>query len=149
MKLTRCTPSSCGPTGLARIADFDEWLRHPFAGFPALGNLFDVGSFFDRSSATRLATDVYEDKENYFARFEVPGVKKDDVKIELVDRMLTVSVERREKTSDGEQSYSLSRSVSVPEGVDSEKIGAKLEDGMLTVTLPKQESRKPRTIEVN
>lgn len=141
MKLTRYTPSF----DLGRVADFDQWLRHPFAGFPAVGQL--LGDFLP--AAGRLATDVYEDKDNYYARFELPGVKKEDVKVEVHDRLLTVSAKRREKTSESEQSFSLSRSVSVPEGVRSDAIGAKLEDGILTVTLPKQEQRKPKLIEVN
>lgn len=144
MKLARYTPSS-----LARVTDFDEWLRNPFAGFPAAGPMFDLGRFFGGSPATQLATDVYEDTDNYFARFELPGVKKEDVKIELNDRMLSVSVDKRTKSEAGEQSYSLSRSVSVPDSVAADKISAKLEDGLLTVTLPKQEHRKPRTIDIN
>ena len=140
MKLTRYTPSSLG-----RISDFDEWLRHPFAGFPALGGFFDLA---DRNTPARLATDIFEDVENYYARFEVPGVKKEDVKLELTDRLLTVTAEKREKSGNTEQSYSLTRSVSVPEGVAEDKISAKLEDGVLTVTLPKQENRKPRAIDI-
>lgn len=143
MKLTRCNPSGYAP---AQVADFDQWLRNPFASFPAFGSLFDLG--FSSAVPARLATDVYEDADSYYARFEVPGVKKEDIKVELHDRLLTVSVERREKSEEGEQSYSMSRSVSVPDSVAPDRIGAKLEDGLLTVTLPKQEQRKPRTIQV-
>ncbi len=145
MKLTRFA----SPSGLARVTDFDEWLRNPFAGFPAMGGLFDFGRMFAGTPAAQLATDVYEDANNYYARFEIPGVKKEDVKVELNDRMLTVSAERKTKAEGGEQSFSLSRSVSVPDSVAADKIGAKLEDGMLTVTLPKQENRKPRTIDIS
>lgn len=144
MKLTRPNPAN-----LARVADFDEWLRHPFAGFPAFGSLFDVGNFFGANVPARLATDVYEDADNFYARFEIPGVRKEDVKLELHDRMLTVTAEKREKSGEDERSYSLSRSVSVPDSVAEDRISAKLENGLLTVALPKQEHRKPRTIEVN
>jgi len=142
MKLTRYTPSF----DLGRVADFDQWLRHPFASFPAVGQL--LGEFLPNGSG-RLATDVHEDQNNYYASFELPGVKKEDVKVEVHDRLLTVSADRREKEDDKEQSFSLSRSVSVPEGVRADAIAAKLEDGILTVTLPKQESRKPKLIEVS
>jgi HSP20 family protein len=144
MKLTRCIPSS-----LAGVSDFDQWLRHPLAGFPAFGHLADVGSFFGANAPARLATDVYEDADNFYARFEVPGVKKEDVKLELHERLLTVNVERREKVGETEQTYTLTRSVAVPDTVLADDITAKLEDGLLTVTLPKQEERKPRTISVN
>jgi HSP20 family protein len=143
MKLTRCNPTGYAP---AQVADFDQWLRHPFASFPAFGGLLDLG--FTSAAPARLATDVYEDADNYYARFEVLGVKKEDVKVELHDHLLTVSAEKRDKSAEGEQAYSLSRSVSVPDSVDPDRIGAKLEDGLLTVTLPKQEQRKPRTIQV-
>jgi HSP20 family protein len=145
MKLIRSNPSS-----LARVSDFDEWFRHPFAGLPSLGHFFsNLGEVFPGVSGDKLAVDVHEDKDNYFASFEVPGVKKEDVKIELNNGLLTVSAEKREKDGDNESSYSLTRSVSVPEGVNVEAIAAKLEDGILNVTLPKAEHRKPRTITLN
>lgn len=144
MKIARYTPSF----DLGRVAEFDQWLRHPFAGLPAVGQL--LGELLPGGpSSGRLATDVYEDKDSYHARFELPGVKKEDVKVEVQDRLLTVTAERREKSEAGEQAYSLSRSVSVPDGIQAENIHAKLEDGVLTVTLPKQENRKPKLIEVN
>ena len=142
MKLIRSNPSSLG-----RVSDFDEWFRHPFAGLPSLGQFFsNLGEVFPGVSGDKLAVDVHEDKDNYFASFEVPGVKKEDVKIELNNGLLTVSAEKREKDGENESSYSLTRSVSVPEGVNIETIAAKLEDGILNVTLPKAEHRKPRTI---
>ncbi len=142
MKLARYTPSF----DLGRVADFDQWLRHPFAGFPAVGQL--LGEFLP-GAAGRLAADVYEDQDNYYARFELPGVKKEDVKVEVHDRLLTVSTQRQTKAEGQEESYSLSRSISVPESVRPEAIAAKMEDGILTVTLPKQEERKPKLIQVN
>ncbi|MBE2284312.1 MAG: Hsp20/alpha crystallin family protein [Prosthecobacter sp.] len=142
MKLIRSTPSSLG-----RVSDFDEWFRHPFAGLPSLGQFFNnLSEVFPGVPGDRLAVDVHEDKDNYYASFEVPGVKKDDVKIELNNGLLTVSAEKREKNGDNESSFSLTRSVSVPDGVSADGIAAKLEDGILNVTLPKAENRKPRTI---
>lgn len=143
MKLTRFTPSF----DLGRVADFDQWLRHPFAGFPAVGQF--LNELIPASASGRLATDVHEDKDNFYALFELPGVKKEDVKVEVHDRLLTVTADRREKSDDKEESLSLSRSISVPEGIKGEAISAKLEDGILTVTLPKEEQRKPKTIEVS
>src|SRR6187431_2641609 len=145
MKLTRYNnPSS----SLARVTDFDEWFRNPFAGLPAFSRLFDwEGS--GSQALGRLATDIHEDKDNYYASFEVPGVKKEDVKIELNDRLLTVTADRKEKTGERESSFTSARSISVPDGVKSDGILAKLEDGILTVTLPKNEERKPRNIDVS
>jgi HSP20 family protein len=144
MKLTPYNPSS----SLSRVTDFDDWFRNPFASLPALSRFFDWEGGFGSQALGRLATDIHEDKDNYYASFEVPGVKKEDVKIELNDRMLTVTVDHREKSGDSESSYSSTRSISVPDSVKSDGIVAKLEDGILTVTLPKSEERKPRTINV-
>ena len=103
MKLTRFNPAN-----LARVSDFDEWFRHPFSGFPSLGQFFgNLPQFMTTNGSGRLAADIYEDKDNYFAQFEVPGVKKEDVKVELNNQLLTVTVEKKEKTGEGEESYML------------------------------------------
>ena len=131
-------------------AAFHSMGRHPLAGLPSLSSFINnLGEVFPGVAGDKLAVDVHEDKDNYFASFEVPGVKKEDVKLELHNGLLTVSAEKREKDGEKESSYSLTRSVSVPEGVNAEAIVAKLEDGILTVTLPKQEQRKPKLIAVN
>lgn len=146
MKLIRSNPTS----SLGRVADLEEWFRHPLAGIPSLGQFFNnLSEVLPNVTHDRLSVDVHEDKDNYYASFEVPGVKKDDVKIELNNGLLTVSAEKREKSDEKETSFSMSRSVSVPDGVNAEAIAAKLEDGILKVTLPKAENRKPRTIAVS
>jgi HSP20 family protein len=145
MKLTRYTPSF----DLGRVTDFDQWLRNPFAGFSGMGQL--LGELMSNGTGNgHLLADVHEDADHFYARFELPGVKKEDLKIEIHNRLLTVTAQRHDKSgsSEGEGTFTLSRSISVPEGVKDEAIGAKLEDGILTVTLPKQEHRKPRKIEV-
>ena len=145
MKLIRTNP----PTGLSRVSDFDDWFRNPFASFPAsLSRLFEWDNFLGGVPSS-LAADIHEDQDRYYARFEMPGIKKDDVKIELSNNLLTVSAEKKEKRGDEESSYSLTRSISVPETVKADAIGARLEDGILTVTLPKTEERKPKTITVS
>lgn len=144
MKLIRSNPLA----SVGRISDFDEWFRSPFAGFPSFGRLLDLGDYFRETGVGSLAADIHEDKDHYYARFELPGVKKEDVKIELNDNVLTVSAEKKEKRGDTESSFNLTRSISVPEGVKVDAIAARLEDGILTVALPKSEERKPRTIEV-
>ena len=145
MKIIRSHPFS-----INRVSGLDEWLRHTLAGLPSLSSFIqNLGEVFPAVAGDKLAVDVHEDKDNYFASFEVPGVKKEDVKIELNDSLLTVAAEKREKDGEKESSYSLTRSVSVPDGVNAEAISAKLEDGILTVTLPKQERSKPRSITLN
>ncbi len=142
MKLIRTHPFS-----INRVSDFEGWFRHPLAGLPSLSSFINnLGEAFPGVAGDKLAVDVHEDKDNYFASFEVPGVKKEDVKLELNNGLLTVSAEKRTKDGEKETSSSLTRSVSVPDGVNAEAIAAKLTDGILTVTLPKQERNKPRSI---
>ncbi len=96
------------------------------------------------------AMDLYEDDHNYYVRIELPGFKQKDLNVQLENAVLTVTAERKSEEKDGEQREHsrVSRSVSVPDGVDTEKVAAKLEDGVLTVTLPKAEAARPRAIEV-
>jgi HSP20 family protein len=145
MKLARYSPS----LNLGRLADFSPMIRQPFAGFPAMAQLFE--DFFPVSTTlhSRLAMDLHEDADTFYARFEVPGVKKDGVKVEVREGVLSVSAERHDKDGDTQSTFTLSRSIKLPDSVQDDAISAKLEDGMLTITLPKQEKRKPRVISVN
>lgn len=128
--------------------NLENWLQSSFADFPALSRFFDGSQLTGGKSSGYLATDIHEDKDNYYAVFEAPGVKKEDLKVELHDRLLSVSFERKSKEGAGESRYTSSRSISVPDSVKPDGIAAKLEDGILTVTLPKSEERKPRVIHI-
>lgn len=130
------------------FGEFDRFFRSPANGF---GRLFEIADRLAESGPTGFGADLYEDEENYYARLELPGVKKEDLKVELHDHLLTVVYERAsaERAEGQSEKTALKRVVTVPEGVDAEKVGAKLEDGILTVTLPKSEERKPRQITVN
>jgi HSP20 family protein len=143
MKIARCTPAF----QFGRTSDIGPWLRHPLAGLPAMAQLFE--DFLPANNSSNLVTDLYEDTDHFRARFELPGVKKDAVKIELHERVLTVTAERLVKAGEKESARTLSRSLALPEIVQEDGITAKLEDGILSVTLPKQESRKPKVISVN
>ena len=149
MKLARIHPSTAG----SAWSPFEAFFRQPLGTLPAFEQLFGIAGlpFTPASQANAaLAVDVFEDAGHYHARFEVPGVKKEDAKVELEDHRLTVSVTRKTLGHDGtESTASLSRSLTVPEGIATDRISAKLENGILTVTLPKEEARKPRVIELN
>lgn len=124
----------------------DHWLDTPGWGFGDFSQLFErLGrGVVPGGESGNLATDVYEDDDHYFARFELPGVKKENLRVELEGEVLSVSSEDKDEKG----SRSLRRAIRLPEGVDPEKISAKLEDGVLTVSLGKAEAVKPKTIEV-
>jgi HSP20 family protein len=96
-----------------------------------------------------LPLDVYETDDERVIRLEMPGVRKKDIDIELDNAVLAVEAKRTEKTADGERTLELSRSVSVGDDVDPEGIKAHLENGILTIKLPKREHAKPKQITIN
>ena len=108
------------------------------------------------SSRYAPAMDIHETDDDYIVEADVPGLKKDEVHIEVADNVLTIKGERKEQKEQKEKNYhrvertfgSFARSVALPNGFDSSKVTAKFADGVLTVTLPKQEERKPRRVEV-
>lgn len=122
--------------------------RSPLAGLESeIDRLFSsaLADFAAPATAPRFPVDLFEDKDNHYVRAELPGVSREAINIEMVDGYLTVSTTRKE----GEESFSLSRSVAIPEAVQADKVAASYENGVLTVTLPKQEKAKPRKIAIN
>ncbi len=92
-----------------------------------------------------VACDVEESDKSYLLTFDLPGMKKDDVKIDLHENVLTVSGERKEETK-GEGKGKVSReryygafqrSFTLPQNVDADKVEAHYENGVLQIALPK------------
>ncbi|HEY9154543.1 MAG TPA: Hsp20/alpha crystallin family protein [Opitutaceae bacterium] len=104
--------------------------------------------------ATSLASehafpvDVYTDKDNVFVRAELPGVDREALSVEITDDQLTISAARK-TAGENEPADNFSRTLTVPEAVQSDKVTAAYIDGILTVTLPKVEAVKPRKVSVN
>lgn len=141
----------------------------PFRDFAKLQSEFDrafqeMGLSHPQSLGTKElapSCEITEDKSNFVIKFDIPGVHKENVKVELDNRLLTVTAERREekrtedkagesKTHFSEISYgSFSRSFTLPTQVDEAKVEAKFDHGVLTVTLPKSEASQPKKISVN
>ena len=105
------------------------------------------------------AVDISEKEKEYLVKAQLPGVKKDDVRIEFMNGVLTLSGERKfekeekdEKTHRIESAFgAFTRTFVVPEDVLTEKIAADFKDGILFVHLPKTDIKKPatKTIKVN
>jgi HSP20 family protein len=102
------------------------------------------------------AVDVWETDGELVLSFDLPGVEEDRISVELEDNVLTVSGEReRAERSEGDRFYryerrfgQFSRGVTLPQGVDEEKIQADYKAGVLEVRVPKPEEQKPRRIPV-
>ena len=139
------------------FAELSDW--RPFFG-PLFGregrNLLE--EVWGRSAAGRLApsVDVSEDDGNYIVTAELPGTKREDVIVELEDDVLTIRgekrnerEEKREKRRIVERSYgTFSRSFTLPSNADGEKISAKFDNGVLTVTIAKRPETKPRVVDI-
>lgn len=139
MKLIRCEyPQSPRASAFNRLFDLGAPTMERF------GSLLD--DFFAESEP--VGVDLYEDAHNFYARMELPGVKKDVIDLELENSVLTVRSQNTEKSDQAESSLSFNRSISVPDGITVDKVEATLEEGVLTVILPKAEARKPKQIKV-
>jgi HSP20 family protein len=129
--------------------------RYPTFFNSELDRLFDT----DRVASTTFspAMDIAEQENEYVLVLETPGVKKEDVKLNIEDNVLTISGERKNHTLPEKASWmrneisigAFTRSVKLSKNINAEKISAELNDGVLKIVLPKQEAAKPRTITIN
>ena len=126
---------------LRELETLHDRIQRYFDDFPNLG--------FNMSDSFSPKIDVSEDKNNINVTAEIPGVKKDNIKITLQDNILTVEGEKKKEKEEkdknfyrSERSYgSFKRSFTLPVEVDSEKVEANFEDGMLHITLKKLEQK--------
>ena len=103
------------------------------------------------------AMDLVETGDHFVLRADLPGLAEEDVNIEVEDRVLTVSGERKtehETTKEGyhrvERAFgAFSRSLTLPDGVDAEAVEASFSRGVLEIRIPKPEQRKPRKISID
>jgi HSP20 family protein len=136
----------------------------PFAGLGNVRSIFNdlFDGNFDRSWAQSSiskwypAVDVLEGKDSYLIRAELPGMKREDIKVEVKDGTLVLSGERKsEKPAEGVEYRHVERinakfwrSFSLPDTVKHDGIEATYKEGVLEVRVPKAEEAKPRQIEV-
>lgn len=131
----------------------------PFAEFAELRNRFDrmFGELADVGPRTWApAIDVERGKDSLIIRADVPGIKPEDVRIEVEDDILTVSGEHEESKEQKDKDYlrrerrygSFSRSMALPQGVDAKKIKAKTQNGVVEVTVPLPKEPKKETVKI-
>ena len=103
------------------------------------------------------AVDIYEHEGNIVLKAEIPGIDPKEVDVRVENNVLTLRGERKIDTEVKRESYhrveraygTFSRSFTLPNVVDTEKIKAEYRDGVLRVTLPKREEAKPKQISIN
>ena len=110
---------------------------------------FDNGLMMGRT-LNIPAVNITENKDEFKVSLAVPGMKKDDFNIDVNANLLTISCEKEEKKEDKEAKFtrkeynytSFSRTFTIPDYVNKEKIDARYEDGVLKLSLPKKEEAK-------
>jgi HSP20 family protein len=103
------------------------------------------------------AVDVYEDEHTVTLKIEVPGIDEKDIDVRLENNTLTVHGERKIEKEEKEENYrrverqygSFTRTFTLPTTVDSEKVSANYDKGVLKIALPKKAEAKPKQIKVN
>ena len=102
------------------------------------------------------AMDLVETDDHFVLKADLPGLDESDVNIEFEDNVLTVSGERNAEHEDKREGYvrveraygTFRRSLTLPEGVNAEAVTASFEKGVLEVSIPKPEERKPRKVAI-
>lgn len=139
-------PNGNIPVGFNRMIDNffnDNWLSNSYEDFVA-------GTFNPK-------VDLAEMDNEYEVHVAAPGMKKDDFKIELNDNTLTISGERNFENEEKAKHFhsietaygKFARSFQLPKNVEQEKIKASYKDGILVVTLPKNEKSLEKVIKIN
>jgi len=134
---------------LTKFEPFREMreLRRGFDYLNSVMNSLDEQATESGISSFSPSVNSREAKDAYFVEIDLPGIKKDEISIDVKDNVLTISGERKVKEETKEESYykiesrygKFVRSFTLPKNVDIEKIEANSSDGVLEVKIPKQD----------
>lgn len=130
-----------------------------------MDDFFDKDFFPFQSKLAKMGTivpavNIKETKENYTFEVAIPGVNKEDLNLSVKNGLLTISSEKKEETEDKKEDYtrmefsfnSFSRSFSLPDNIDEDKIQASYDKGVLNLLIPKKEANedhKNKKIEIS
>jgi HSP20 family protein len=128
--------------------EFNRLFNSAFGGIGGSSDLFGVWT---------PALDLYEGKDEYVVRAELPGMQKDEIEISLHNGALSISGERKSGEAAEESEAHrrerffgrFQRTLELPKPVKSDEVKAAYKDGILTIRLPKTEEAKPKQIAVN
>ena len=119
--------------------------------FDIFGGFFDDSFFNESRQKEIMKTDIKEGENEYTLEIEMPGIKKENVKIELSKGYITISAENNNEVEEKEKNYirkerrygSFTRSFYVGDKVEMNDINASMDNGILSITVPKEESEEP------
>lgn len=103
------------------------------------------------------SVDIKETKDEFVLMAEVPGMSKDDIKINISENTLTIKGEKKEEKKEDDHNYhrverrygTFQRSFTLPTQIKGDKVKAAYKDGVLTITMPKKEEVKPKEIPIS
>jgi HSP20 family protein len=140
------------------LRELSELEKKAVRGFPSFSAEFPTLSFEGDLLGFAPVVNTREDDKAYHVEADLPGVEKEDIKVDVKDNVLTISGERKHKEEVKREDYyklessygKFERSFTLPKGVDADHIEAKTEKGVLAVTIPKlkTEVEKTKKIEV-
>jgi HSP20 family protein len=136
---------------MANLLIRDPFLAAPFRLMDEL--MRSAGNGGNRVTGFTPLVDVHETEEEYLVKVDLPGVKADDVNVEVNENVLSISGSRvAEETGQAqlvERPYgSFVRTLTLPQGVDSDSIEAGYQDGVLELRIPKPAEQKPKKITI-
>ena len=116
----------------------------------------DAGTYQDPLTSWYPAADIYETKDDYVFKLEVPGLSKDDINIECNGNTLSIKGEKKEEKEVEKENYhriesycgTFSRSFNLPKNVDPNKTNANMKDGILELRIAKAEEKKTKAIPI-
>lgn len=137
----------------SELTPFEKEMNRFFEGFRPF-----VSTDSDNENAVwSPSADIVEEKEKFLVKAELPGLNKEDIKLNIEDGKLSITGERKFENEVKDKNYhriersygKFFRSFILPRNVDSEKISANFENGLLTVTIPKSEIAKAKEIPIS
>ncbi len=116
----------------------------------------EFDSFFNWSRNFTPAVDVWQDKDNVYVESPLAGINPDDVRVSVENDILTIEGQSEKKSEVDDKNYyrkevrsgSFHRAVALPASVDGNKASAEFENGILKISIPKEEKAKPKAIDV-
>ena len=128
------------------LSDFDQLLSRVFGERWTPDSLFGETAPDGRVRGFRL--DSYVDDEGYHVVAELPGIPKEQIEIRLENAVLKIGGEHTVGEGENKRTFRFSRSLTVGNDIAADRVTAKMENGLLTIHLPKTEEFKPRAITV-
>lgn len=141
-------------------------IRRPYADlfdmYNKINRLFEQGLWGEEKEQPMTtcwspATDIYETKDDYVFKIELPGISKEDVKVEVNGDNMEIKGERKEEKEIKREDYhrnervcgSFMRNFQLPKNADGQKMSASMKDGVLELHIPKREESKTKAIPIS